>query len=73
MFLLVIILTFLAAKLATRNTSKDDTEGLIEGEEDEFSENVDKIENEKAIFTIDEISKIGTNQNFCPEMLTRIR
>merc|ERR1719233_38877 len=73
MFLLVIILTVLAAKLVTKDTTKDDTERIMDAEDDEFGDHFENIENEKAIFTIDEMSKFGSNQKICPKMLTGIK
>ena len=73
MFLLVIILTVLAAKLVTKDASKDDRERIMDADDDEFSDHLENIENEKAIFTIDEMSKFGSNQKICPEMLTGIK
>ena len=60
MFLLVILLAFLAAKLVTKNTREEDMEGIMEAEEDQFNEHFDSIDNERAIFIIDERSKLTT-------------
>ena len=60
MFLLVIVLAFLAAKLATKNNREEDMEGIMEAEEDDFNEHFDSIDNERAIFIIDERSKLNT-------------
>ena len=60
MFLLVILLAFLAAKLVTRNTREEDMEGIMEAEEDQFNEDFDSVDNERAIFIIDERSKLTT-------------
>ena len=59
MFLLVILLAFLAAKLVTKNNREEDMEGIMEAEEDEFNEHFDSVENEGAIFIIDERSKLN--------------
>jgi hypothetical protein len=59
MFLLVILLAFLAAKLVTKNDREDDMEGIMEAEEDVFNDHFDSIDNERAIFIIDERSKLN--------------
>ena len=56
-FLLVIVLTVLAAKLASMIQTQDDMEGIMEAEDDDFSDHFDNIENEAAIFIIDEKDK----------------
>ena len=61
MFLLVIVLAFLAAKLATKNNREDDMEGIMEAEEDVFDVHFDSIDNERAIFVIDESSRSNTS------------
>ena len=60
MFLLVIVLAFLAAKLVTKNDREEDMEGIMEAEEDDFNEQFDSIEDERAIFIIDERFKLNT-------------
>ena len=60
MFLLVILLAFLAAKLAAKNTREEDMEGIMEAEEDEYNQHFDSLDNERAIFIIDERSKLNT-------------
>ena len=71
MFLLLIVLAFLAAKLVTKNNREEDMEGIMEAEEDEFNEHFDSIDNERAIFIIDERSKLNTpdivNDRILPE------
>ena len=56
-FLLVIVLSVLAAKLASKIQTQDDMEGIMEAEDDDFSDHFDNIENEAAIFIIDEKDK----------------
>ena len=60
MFLLVILLAFLAVKLVTKNTREEDMEAIMEAEEDQFNDHFDSIDNEGAIFIIDESSKLTT-------------
>jgi hypothetical protein len=60
MFLVVILLAFLAAKLVTKNSREEDMEGIMEAEEDTFNEHFESIDNERAIFIIDERSKLNT-------------
>ena len=60
MFLLVILLAFLAAKLVTKNNREEDMEGFMEAEVDEFNEHFDNIDSERAIFIVDERSKLNT-------------
>jgi uncharacterized UPF0160 family protein len=61
MFLLLILLAFLAAKVVTKNNTEEDMEGIVEAEEDEFSEHLDSIDNARAIFIIGERSKSNTS------------
>ena len=71
MFLLVIVLAFLAAKLATKNSREEDMEGIMEAKEDEFNVHFDRFHNERAIFVIDESSRSNTsdivNENILSE------
>ena len=60
MFLLVIALTFLAAKLASKNDLHSDLEGILGPEDEEYNEHFDIMDNERAIFIIDESIKLGT-------------
>ena len=55
--MLVIVLSVLAAKLASKIQTQDDMEGIMEAEDDDFSDHFDNIENESAIFIIDEKDK----------------
>ena len=57
MFFLVITLAVLAARLASNKHNQDDMEGIMEAAEDEFSEHFENIENEGAIFIIEERDK----------------
>ena len=54
MFFLVITLAFLAARLASNKHNQDDMEGIMEADEEDFSEHFENIENEGAIFIIEE-------------------
>ena len=73
MFLVVIALAFLAAKLATKNDLDEDLEGILEADDDEYNEHFDGIDNERAIFIIDESHKIDTpdivNSEFLSETI----
>ena len=55
--MLVIVLSVLAAKLASKIQTQDDMEGIMEAEDDDFSDHFDNIENDAAIFIIDEKDK----------------
>ena len=61
MFLLVIVLAFLATKLVTRDNGEEDREGIMRAyEENDFNEHFDSLDDERAIFIIDESSKLST-------------
>ena len=58
--LLLSTLAFLAAKLATKNHNADDQEGIMEDDyEEEYSGHIDTIDNERAIFIIEERKKLS--------------
>ena len=60
MFLLVIALAFLAAKLASKNDLPSELEGILGAEDEEYNEHFDIMDNERAIFIIDESLKLDT-------------
>ena len=66
MFFLVITLAVLAARLASNKHNQDDMEGIMEAAEDEFSEHFENIENEGAIFIIEERDKFDCSQETAP-------
>ena len=57
MVLLLATLAFLAAKLATKNHTDDDQEGILEDDYEEENSGHDSIDNERAIFIIEESDK----------------
>ena len=61
MVLLLATLAFLAAKLATKNHTDDDQEGILEDDyEEEYRGHFDTVDNERAIFIIEESDKLGS-------------
>ena len=55
MVLLLATLAFLCAKLATNNYNDEDQAGILEDDyEEEYSGHFDTIDNERAIFIIEE-------------------
>jgi hypothetical protein len=61
MVLLLATLAFLAAKLATKNYNDDeDQAGILEDDyEEDYSGHFDTVDNERAIFIIEESDKLG--------------
>ena len=58
--LLLSTFAFLADKLATKNHNADDQEGIMEDDyEEEYSGHIDTIDNERAIFIIEERNKLS--------------
>ena len=53
-FLLIAALAFLAGKLASKNYYDQEQEGIIQDDCEEYHEDIDSIDNEGAIFIIDE-------------------
>ena len=61
MVLLLATLAFLAAKLATKNYNDEDQAGILEDDyEEEYSGHFDTIDNERAIFIIEESDKLSS-------------
>ena len=60
MVLLLATLAFLAFKLATKNYTEDDQEGILEDDYEEEYSGHDSIDNERAIFIIEESDKFGS-------------
>ena len=66
MFLLVLALAFLAARLARQNDGQDDVEKIIDPEDESF----DSVENERAIFIIGEMDKFDTEDIVIPRVVS---